>query len=282
MAIIRGQMFGDTSGKLGGMVFGRNKAGKTIRSYVVPTDAQSSAQVSHRTSFAQAISRWSSISDLARSAWNTFASSIFKPKKSKATSAYTGYQAFSSLNNILMSVAKSDYGALATSTTIDLDTGEWLSNVLAAPIDSFSAMIKSSTDTPVAISLKSFSLDSATGACVAVIAFNPAPQASAPVFENPTTNKPVGLAFYGSQILAPGANSCGNYEFYSLGSVPPIGSITGWSSANDLSISWTISSDYLESLKQGIGSGVNMFITGYAVSDDGQTAKIGMIKITTT
>jgi hypothetical protein len=282
MALINGQMFGDMSGKLGGMVFTRNKAGKTIRAYVNPTDAKSGQQITQRSRFATVVSVWATLTDIAKGAWTSFANSLFSPKKPKVGGSYSGYQAFTSVNSLLNFSKAHDYTATFTPTTVDLNLSSFPAQLVSPPTTGFSSNIQSSTGTAIALTLKSFSLNTLTGACIGVLTMDPGPQAAAPVFENPITDKKVGFSFFGSTVLSPGANSCSNYEAYCLGTIPPPGAITGWSSLSDLTFNWTIPSDYFGNLKGGFSAGQQIFVTVYAVGDEGQSAKIGMLKVTLT
>lgn len=280
MALINGQFFGDIKGKVGGVVFSRNKAGKIMRQKVKGTDAKSGQQVVQRTRWSNAVSAWAILAGELKSAWGTFANSVFQPKKPKTTVAYTGFQAFTSLNASLGSAKGHDYGAIFTPTTLVATFEDFPESCLTPPIAAFSSMIQSSTGDAISLQLSSFTLDMTHKACVATLGMSPAPQATMPIFANPGTDVAVGFCFYASNIITPGANSTNNYDAFHLGSVNPVASATGWASASDFSFSWTIPDEYFNGLKNGLIAGNEVFITAYAVSEFGQQSRIGVIRVT--
>jgi|WetSurMetagenome_2_1015567.scaffolds.fasta_scaffold09739_8 hypothetical protein len=282
MALINGQIFGDMKGKLGGMVFSRNNAGKTIRAYVVPTDAKSQQQISVRSGFATAVSKWNSLTAAFRTNWNSFAATIFKPKRGSKATAYSGYQAFASLNLLLKSLTDHDYTAHFSPTTITATLYELADAIAEPPVVQFNATIQTSAADPLSLAFSNAAFTPSTGLFSFTLGLNPAPQASAPIFKNPITDEPVGFALYASTVISPGSSRAPNLEAYLLGIVNPIDTITGWSSASEFTMTWTVPSDYLNALKAGFATGQDIFVTAYAISGNGQAAKIGMIRVTCT
>lgn len=96
MARVIGNPFGDMRGKLGGMVFSRNKSGQIVRVYVKNTDKESESQVARRGRFAAVSSLWSSIPLANKANWNQYAEQYFSPKSGKKHGLYSGFSAFMS------------------------------------------------------------------------------------------------------------------------------------------------------------------------------------------
>ena len=67
-----GMMMTDSSGKLGGQVFSKNRGGSYVRTKATPVNRQSSAQMNVRGIFASISSRWSSLTESARESFNGF------------------------------------------------------------------------------------------------------------------------------------------------------------------------------------------------------------------
>lgn len=104
--IVGGSMIGELSGKLGGNVFARNKSGAYIRQYVIPVDPNTQAQANARASFGVASSSYHSLSDTQKSQWQNFASNIYLPKNGANSGQFSGFNAFTSLNNVLVNAQR--------------------------------------------------------------------------------------------------------------------------------------------------------------------------------
>ncbi len=101
--IIGGSMIGELSGKLGGNVFARNRAGAYIRQYVVPVDPRTNAQVAARSNFGLASSTYHALSDSTKALWSNFASNIFNPKTGEMGVA-SGFNAYVGLNTVVNTI----------------------------------------------------------------------------------------------------------------------------------------------------------------------------------
>lgn len=97
--IIGGSPLGELSGKMGGIVFSRNKAGAYIRQYVIPPDPNTLAQQNARASFGSAAASWHNLTNAQKMQWQSFALSGFSPFKPSVGVAYTGFNAYVSLLN---------------------------------------------------------------------------------------------------------------------------------------------------------------------------------------
>jgi hypothetical protein len=74
MAIMRpGPLAGQLSGRVGGVVFSRNRGGDYVRNGPSPTNPQSDYQVAVRNALSVASSYWDDMDDAARQAWRGWA-----------------------------------------------------------------------------------------------------------------------------------------------------------------------------------------------------------------
>lgn len=98
-------LFEQFRGKIGNSVFTANRAGNNLRTYVVPSNPKTSAQVAIRDLFTTVAALWFTLSTAARSAWVSFANSGYIAlNRSINTLGYTGRQAFSALRTCVLYV----------------------------------------------------------------------------------------------------------------------------------------------------------------------------------
>jgi hypothetical protein len=102
MAIIKGNLIGELSGKLGGQVFSRNRAGAYIRQYVIPVNPNTIAQQNARSRFSSAAGGYHTLSDTQKAHWQEYANSIFSPLDEPNTGQFSGFNAWTSLNNVCL------------------------------------------------------------------------------------------------------------------------------------------------------------------------------------
>lgn len=279
MALINGQFFGDMKGKVGGIVMSRNKAGKVARQYIVPTDAKSAQQVVQRGRFGTAVTAWNTLSSLARSAWNTFASTIFKPKRKQSSGSYSGYQAFCSVNTLLNFNNEHQQIAAFTPTTISGTFDTYVKQLLTPPTSSFTPVALDGSSNEISLSLSAASLNATTGEFTATLGLNPAPDTSM-IFSQTGLAPFFGLSFYLSTALQPGSNVPSNYDAYFLGTTGPLSACTIPGNPTSCGIGFTVPASYMQNLKLGFVTGMDYYVTMYAISNDGQSSRLGMVKIT--
>ena len=73
MAEVRGQFFGDVSGKVGGSVFSRAQNGKQLKAYVYLNQAPTSAQSIARSAFKSAKDAWNLFDYTEKKLWSGYA-----------------------------------------------------------------------------------------------------------------------------------------------------------------------------------------------------------------
>jgi hypothetical protein len=278
MGLLNGQYWGDVKGKVGGAVFGRTKAGKTIRQRVKPTNANTEQQKVTRSTFGSVMSSWGGLSTSLKQGWNTFAVTLFRPKHKKKGNRASGAQAFASSNMILAKSYDAIGIALFDPTTITATMKDIARFSVTAPVINFSPYIQTSTGDPLSLSLNSCALNLTTGKIHLDMHLSPNPQAAAPVFENPVTDEPVAFAIYASGPVGSGTFRVTSDEAYLLATIKPVDVISGWTSSDKVVFDVTIPSTYLSKLKQGFTDGQETQFTVRAVSSTGHSVRIGSIK----
>lgn len=118
MAIIKGSLIGELSGKLGGQVFSRNRSGAYIRQYVIPVNPNTPAQQNARSRFSSAAGGYHTLSDTQKAHWQEYANSIFSPLDEPNNGQFTGFNAWTSLNNVCLQA-----NTINSTVTLASDTG---------------------------------------------------------------------------------------------------------------------------------------------------------------
>jgi hypothetical protein len=88
----------DARGKIGGNVFARNASGAYIRSFAMPVNPNTAKQQAVRTSFANLISSWKSISAVKQQLWEDMTPQYPYNNSLGEASKYTGQQLYNHLN----------------------------------------------------------------------------------------------------------------------------------------------------------------------------------------
>lgn len=81
-------------GKIGNEVFFKNRAGAAVRSYAVPTQPNTSAQLTARSYMATIISQWQGLSDFQREQWRLLATRQLKRNGVGNRKNLSSYQMF--------------------------------------------------------------------------------------------------------------------------------------------------------------------------------------------
>lgn len=102
MALIKyGGGVSSMSGKQGGSVHARNRAGAYIRNWAKPTNAPTDVQTARRATFANQSAGWSGLDPDDRAAWGAWANSLTMLNRQGDEYIPTGRQMYMSLNNNL-------------------------------------------------------------------------------------------------------------------------------------------------------------------------------------
>lgn len=123
--ILGGGAFGEMRGKLGSMVFARNKGGAYARSYAKPVDPATIAQLSARSNFGISAGIYHGLSDSNKALWNEFATNTFNPKTGKFGNS-SGFNAFVALANAVNNVKLFDTYELVGTATIATTAREFV------------------------------------------------------------------------------------------------------------------------------------------------------------
>lgn len=118
MALIKGSLIGELSGKLGGQVFSRNRSGAYIRQYVIPVNPNTVAQQAARSRFSSAAGGYHTLTDTQKAHWQEFANTVFSPLDEPNTGQFTGFNAWTSLNNVCLQA-----NTINSTVTLASDTG---------------------------------------------------------------------------------------------------------------------------------------------------------------
>lgn len=103
--ILGGNPSGEFRGRLGGVVYSRNRAGQVVRQYVKGIDRNSQSQIKARTSFSQAVSAYHMLTPTQKLAWQTYGSQYFTSvNKGHLAGVHSGINAFVSLRNTLLNI----------------------------------------------------------------------------------------------------------------------------------------------------------------------------------
>lgn len=226
MAVIRGgSPLGELSGKMGGLVFARNRGGAYVRSYAVPVNPNTVAQVTARSQFGAAAANWHALTAGEKAQWENYAEQIFQPLVNANGASFSGHNAFVSLTNVC---ANANLKALSTANTFiyaddeitnwDI-TGEALYGVVINPPSQFNTgklLVETSAGGISAASLEvvSVSLEVTGGAVNLTARLKPIISGQSVVgpvsptteftivdgFQNSIANK-VGFAFYMSESV---------------------------------------------------------------------------------
>ena len=114
MARVIGNPFGELRGKLAGSVFSRNASGPIVRQYVIPANANSTAQNNSRNIFRAASQGYKTTSEAQKSDWKVFATGFFTPQTKINIGQYTGAQAFTSLRTAVTNANAKTFTTLFT------------------------------------------------------------------------------------------------------------------------------------------------------------------------
>ena len=107
----------DQTGRLGGVVFGKNKYGYYQKMFKSPTNPRTADQQTIRSFFSTATKEWANLTSAQRTAWNDNAG-MFQYVKKGISYTVTGFNLFVKLNRNLQSVGASFYEDIDRTTLI--------------------------------------------------------------------------------------------------------------------------------------------------------------------
>lgn len=230
-------ILGELSGSIAGLTFSRNKGGQYVRQRVTPTDAKSEAQMRVRAAFSQVSGAFHAMTPTQKTAWNSFATSIFQPIGGRRPgTTYSGQQAYISLNQRLLNASQMAVGTPQFSIggeTSD-DFASWPVGILeTAPVENFAGTLTGSGGASVPMELTSTVFSASSGIMVLNMSFvgtggggDPvALQPTRPTFVDSSNGNAIGFLIYGSDPVEQEGLAPKNIYKNLLGAVP---SPTAW------------------------------------------------------
>lgn len=284
--IIGGSMIGELSGKLGGNVFARNKAGAYIRQYVIPVDPKSIAQMNARNSFGASSSGYHNLTDIEKAEWQSFATNFYLPKNRPNTGQFSGFNAYTSLANVVntanrLNIESLSWSADANPIAVTASNQFILSS--RTPGAQLQANMLSSMSELITLHLSESSQVHTNGSFSISLVLgginSPIPSSPTLPFQDGAGNE-IGFAFYMSNPVQQESMFISNPELYCLGFTPGIANTTtDLSAINTL----TINGKAVDVAKyQSFPSQDNWVrLTGYIVGETGQMIRFGstMVRI---
>lgn len=280
--IIGGSMIGELSGKLGGNVFARNKAGAYIRQYVIPVDPKSIAQINARTNFGAASSSYHSMTPAQKAQWQDFAQNFYLPKNGANTGQFSGINAFVSLANAAINASSLN----PSGTSFEINGSNVMpSGVLpfelttTAPHLTIQANLVNTAGNPISYSFSQFILKE-DGSCTSQFLIDSAPIALGQdlpgTFKDGNGND-IGFIFYASNPVQQKGMFYANPEKIALFSAP---NVTLPGASTGATITFGHQGNVVDTTNYqswyNIGNWVK--ITAYAISTTGQMIRIGSIE----
>lgn len=107
MAIIKpGPLVSEARGKIGGVVFSRNKGGLYVRNFAAPTQGESAARNDQRSAFGVSSHAWNALSNVQRSGWEGYGATVGRTNSLGERHPMTGHQAFIRGNAVLQRIGQ--------------------------------------------------------------------------------------------------------------------------------------------------------------------------------
>lgn len=270
------------SGKLGGSVFSRNKAGYYVRRWANPTNPQTTGQMRARATLASVASAWHSLTDADKGAWNSYAVTDFKAKfGNKPGVTYSGFNAFVSNTNVQKNMV--DIGVEPTMQATITATFEDLVPSYVAPGGPMSAQIQDDNNANLGILLSSATLDIASSTMDLQFTFDrpiggTGPAEVLPVFVDAINETKVGIVITGSLPGVQSNQAIPNPDFLILGATQIFDEVTAWLTPAATTFQMTIATQPSSQFKMWYQSNDIIEFRAYLYNILGQTQPIGTFK----
>ena len=294
MARVIGNPFGELSGKMGGLVFARNKRGAYVRGYVIPVNPNTELQSSARNAFTSAVGGWHVLSDVQKNLWMSYATQYFSSKKlGNIAGGHSGINAFVSLRNTLLNIERKKLSAANTGIEINgvavtvptqastilpiLPPSQPFQPILGGGFYAVDSVGTTVFDSGLAGSM-SFNLVYTGGSGVSPV--DPEPT-SDNLFEDANGSN-LGIAIYASNALAQASQFVQNPEIVLLSST---GIITGYTVVAAVPATLTVAIDgSISSLIQRTEwlEGQQVRLDAYLFNSYGESSRIGSVIVNVT
>lgn len=138
---------GEYRGKLAGIVFSRNKSGAIARSYVKPTQKNSTGQVKARNRLGASSQAFKNLLATQAKNWEFFAKNLFNPKVGLNSGQFSGANAYTALKTSATNGAEIGQEASFEQNSLPIDAGATFADFVPvndAPITSVGAEVNTS------------------------------------------------------------------------------------------------------------------------------------------
>lgn len=289
MARVLGNPFGEMSGKMGGIVFARNKRGSYIRGYVKPVNPNTESQAVARNSFTSAVTAWHTLDDFQKNLWKSYASSYFSSKSlGNISGGHSGINAFVSLRNSLLNFSRKqmamiDLAIEINAVPVTAVTQSITVLPLLPPEQPFQPQFLGGLITVNGVNTAFFDSN-----MIGTIEFGlttsgglgPGPTPPSPTMQNifkDQNGSNMGIAVYASNALAQASQFVQNPEIVLLSSTGLIDNYTTVSAVpSKLQINFDGSILGLQQKTQWV-AGQSVRLDAYAYNDLGESARIGTV-----
>lgn len=277
MARNLGNILANWRGKIGGIVSSRNSSGEIIRSYVVPTDANTQAQQNRRSIFSQVSAYWNSLSLASKQGWNSFANNGFVPKGGRRAGTYSGFLALSSLWNVLAGASDKLTDTDFNPGTIVADFAGITTFQVTTPDINLTNQIVDGDGNPLVVMLEDCDIYD-DGSYSMTFTFDRTSGSDPVVFRTPDGVHAIGFLLYVSASLRNNIGAIPSPErfFVAFTGFPTISS--GWSDTDTFTLEGTQLGTYISQLKGWPSAGQTVRQSVYIVANTGQVKKLGVIQ----
>lgn len=277
----QGLLVTQLSGKAGGVVAARNKAGGYLRSFVVPTNPNTALQSRARSRFSGSFGAWHGLTDAQKNQWNMFAVTDYRPQRGAIPGVtYSGAQAFTGLRNTAFAAEDYRDSSGLISTPAVTATYATFSMPFVAPSAPFAGISGDGLGNPLAMQMISATL-SAAGALTFTVEFNGGiTVAAAPNFIDVVSGDGIGFAVYGSLPAVQAQSFKPNPGFTLLSALGAPNISSGWVSGTSMTVGLAVPSGRISQHKLWYSSGDLVKLTLFAVAKSwGIGVPLGSVEI---
>lgn len=287
--IVNAGIAGELSGKLGGQVFARNRAGAYVRQNAQPTNPNTLAQIRARSAFGNSSSVYHSLQASQKSGWQNLGDNFFVSKSMQMPGTLSGFNVFLSMRNTAANMnAVQNITPVITvgGTPASITVNEQFQPVLAPPSGMMQGALVDSNGNPFQIEVTGGSATVDANGNLATLSvetneLNPLGTSSIETFNAPDSvgaDVPTGFACYCSQALEQEGMFVENPERYLVAATPSMTFDGGPTPYIDVGFDFAFnqSASNYQSIPQ---SGQTVRATLYQVSTSGQFRRVGSTDI---
>lgn len=159
MAKVLNSSIGQLSGKMGGMVFSRNKGGAYVRAGVKGNNPQTQTQLKARYAFGSVATLFRSLTSAEKTSWQEFADNYYSPRNGGNAGQFSGYNAFIALRSAVQQAYLRPLEPVIKNTGVDISSGITFTDFTPMPetpiAKSFAPAVKTTGGDNALLSVKS-------------------------------------------------------------------------------------------------------------------------------